>query len=310
MLSAITRKEWKYLHSLIDKSEFRAGLSFISKVKLPSAEQASFDHLYFMEGFIRLLISQGFQPKALPVIIKLEQRLNTLKEKDNFLSAKLKIYHAQCLVDTGQQSLVLSLYQDAYQLLENEPEYQSEFGWIYLGYSQIDKLINNWELYLENALECFHRAKDSVGEAAALNSFGIYFGKLFDRELAEEYLEMALAMSQKCNDLRRLAGCMNNLAVLYYFNSTAEHEVVGEQLLGQAIEISKKIESWEFLAQHYKAMISYFQSKQLSRRAIPYIENLYQIQEKRGVLLSEQRELYQSLILNQKELLKSITTQV
>ncbi|MFW9928884.1 MAG: tetratricopeptide repeat protein [Candidatus Thorarchaeota archaeon] len=306
-ISTFTLKEWQFVHSLIDRSEFSTALSFFTKARLPKVETAVIDDLYFMEAFIRLLIVQGYQVKALPIIAKVIERLYTIEQQYSSLMAKVLIYNAQCLMAVEDHPHVISIYQSAYNILENNHTNQSDFGQIYLGLSQLDESVKDWELYLENALECFKRVQNCVGEASALNAYGIYYGRLQDSGLALDFFQKAMEISQENHDLRRIAGCLNNQAVLIYLNDQNPNENKGFNLINEAINISKKIVSLEFLVQHHKALVQFYHNKNDNISAIPHLQTIYELQEKRG-LLSENRKLkYQDLLFQKKPLLDNLS---
>ena len=156
-------KEWKYIHSLIDRSEFSTALSFFTKARLPNVNEACIDDVFFIEAFVRLLIAQGYQKRALPIIVKAMERLYNLGLHGEQIMAKYLIHQSQALSNIEDHSRVLPLYQQAYDLLENKAENQSDFGYIYLGLSQSDELVNDWEMYLENSLDCFRRDNNPIG---------------------------------------------------------------------------------------------------------------------------------------------------
>jgi tetratricopeptide (TPR) repeat protein len=308
LLQSFVEKEWKHVHSLLDRSEFQSAMSFFSRARLPNVKKACIDDIYFMEAFNRLLIAQGYQKKSLPIIARAIERLYDLELHQEPIMAKYLIYQGQALSAIQEHSHVLPLYQQAYELLENKPENQSDFGYIYLGLAQSDALVQDWEMYLENSLDCFRNANNPIGEATALNAYGIYYGALGDSGLALDYFQKALTLSKEHNDLRRYAGCLNNQAVLVYFNEPNSDEALGLELLNDAIGISKKAMSLEFLVQHHKALVHFFHSKNDNISAIPHLRSIFELQEKRGLLTESHRKKYQELIMQKKPLIDSLST--
>ena len=304
MLSSLTLKEWSDVHLLIDRSEFKQSISFFTKLRLPSIDLAYKDDLYFMEAFIRLLIMQGFQTTALMILEKILSRVRLLGSGLSPLLAKLLIHKSQIDIYHQRYQPIRQQLQEASKLLndQNSPNMQSDYGQIYLLYARLEEEVQDWERYLDEALNCFKATNYGPGEVAVLNSFGVLFGRLKDNELARDYFEKGIEISTRIHDLRRLAGCYNNLAVLYYFESEdSDNHPHGKQLLEEAINISSNIESWEFLAQHYLAIIQYYQKCHQYRNALPYLNLLYQVQEKRGMLNPDQKISYQN-ILSQKNI--------
>ena len=304
MFFPITSKEWMNVHSFIDHSEFKQAISFFTKLRLPSADIACIDDLYFMEAFIRLLIAQGFQNKALIILERVLSRVHALGPNSYLLLARLLIYKSQIYVSQHNYQTVPQLLKEASESLEllefqNSPSIQSDYGQIYLLYARLEERVQDWEMYLEDALSCFKADNYPVGEAAALNSFGILFGRLQDYELSRDYFEKGIDISIRIHDLRRLAGCYNNVAVLYYFETEDyASQTLGKHFLEEAITISSKINSWEFLAQHYLSMIQFYQKNHQYRNAIPYLDLLYKVQEKRGILNPDQKVQYQNVLLH------------
>lgn len=309
MLSPFAKKDYEKVQSLIDRSEFKEALVFLEKARLPCAEQAIEDDLYFIEAFVRLLIYQGYQIKALPIIDLILKRLHTLQLINTPFHAKILIYKAQILKTLKKNSDFLSLYQLAYDMLENTSENQSLFGYIYLGLSQEDLLVNDWEMYMENALECFQRANNTVGEASALNAIGIYYGNLNDTELALDYFDKAMKIAYENHDLRRIAGILNNKAVVVYFRNE-DTENIGLEHLQEATEISSSIDSLEFLEQHHHAFVHYFERYHQFDKVFVHLHQIFKIQEKRGILTDDKKNIYHNLIKQKKPLLDSVVSTI
>lgn len=308
MISPFAKQEWTYLHSLINCSEYKKAIAFLEKSRLPKVEDAYEDDLYFMEALIRVLIAQGFQVQAKVVLNRVLQRVGKFEDDLKSLLVKLLIYKAQIQKGNNENHEIYKTYRKALDLLEEDPNpSQSDFGWVYLGLSQVEELVKDWEMYLINALECFERDANPYGKSAALNALGIFHGRMNNKELAKEFFQEALTLATEYNDLRRKIGIMNNISVLYYLESDNIEDIEkGVTLLSEGISIGEKIESWEYLVCLHQTCIKYYQGNNQEKKALVHIHRLYEIQEKRKILSKEKMLKYQSLVLQNQILLDSI----
>jgi two-component system, NtrC family, sensor kinase len=91
--------------------------------------------------------------------------------------------------------------------------------WIGMYYFDRDAYLKAQD-YWDNSLKAYQEANDLLGQSNLLSNMGLIMINLGEKDLAEQYFKRALALAVQSNDTVRLAAITNNLAIVYYNDST------------------------------------------------------------------------------------------